>query len=306
MKTTEYANSLFEQPWWLDIVVPNKWNEIFVKDDKENIIGRMAYAYDKKTIYIPKLTQNIGLWISPEFKNDYGKQKQIINHIFSQLKRYTKIEIALNPNNEYVLPFRWLGFSIVPCFSYRIEDLSDIELLYQSFNKTAKKNIKSANNKVSINNTTNIDHLLNMLDKTFAVQKRKNPMDKEIIRRIVETCDASGNGFYSEAVDKDGNIHSCAYFVYDDTVCYYLLGATDSAFRSSGAQSLVIWDGIQFAAKHSKIFDFEGSMVEGIENFFRQFGGKCVPYYNIKKNHLINDIFDCLKPRVKKIMGYKI
>ncbi|MBR4791752.1 MAG: GNAT family N-acetyltransferase [Treponema sp.] len=306
MKITEYANSLFEQPWWLDIVAPHSWNEILVKDDAENVIGRMPYVFDNKTVYIPKLTQNIGIWISPEFKNDYGKQKQIINEIFLQLEKYQKIEIALNPNNEYVLPFRWLGFSIVPSFTYRIEDLSNTELLYQNFNKTAKKNIKSANNKVTINNKTNINHLLDMLDKTFEVQKRKNPMDKELVKRIVETCDSNGNGFYSEAVDKEGNIHSCAYFVYDDQVCYYLLGATDSAFRSSGAQSLVIWDGIQFAATHSKIFDFEGSMVEGIENFFRQFGGKCIPYYRIRKGSFFDELYESLKPRIKKIMGYKI
>lgn len=306
MITTEYANSLFEQPWWLDIVAPGHWSEIIVRDDKENVIGRMAFVFKGHKLYIPKLTQNIGIWISPDFRNDYGKQKQIINELFSKLKHYKKIEIALSPNNKYVLPFRWLGFSITPSFTYRIEELNNLDSIYESFNKIAKRNIKSAKNKVSILNTTNLEHLYNMLDKTFAAQKRKNPMNKNIIKRIVETCDANGTGFYSEAIDKDGNIHSCAYFVYDKNICYYLLGATDSEFRSSGTQSLVIWDGIQFAAKHSKVFDFEGSMVEGIENFFRQFGGKCVPYYTIRKGNLFDEFLESLKPRIKKLIGYKI
>lgn len=306
MKTTEYANSLFEQPWWLDIVAPGHWSEVIVRDDKENVIGRMAFVFNGHKLYIPQLTQNIGIWISPEFENDYGKKKKIINDIFAQLKKYKKADIALNPENDYVLPFRWMGFTITPSFTYRLENIENLDELYNSFNKLAKKNIKSAKNKVIISNEVKVDHLLTMLDKTFAVQKRKNPMDKDLIKRIIDYCESKGHGYYSEAVDKDGNIHSCAYFVYDETTCYYLLGATDSKFRSSGAQSLIIWDGIQFASTHSKVFDFEGSMVEGIENFFRQFGGKCVPYYVVRKGSFLDDIKESLKPRIKKLIGYKI
>lgn len=306
MKTTEYANSLFEQPWWLDIVAPGHWSEVIVRDDKESVIGRMAFVFNGHKLYIPQLTQNIGIWISPEFENDYGKKKKIINDIFAQLKKYKKVDIALSPKNDYVLPFRWMGFTITPSFTYRLENIENLDELYNSFNKLAKKNIKSAKNKVIISNEVKIDHLLTMLDKTFAVQKRKNPMDKDLIKRIVDYCEAEGHGYYSEAVDKDGNIHSCAYFVYDETTCYYLLGATDSKFRSSGAQSLIIWDGIQFASTHSKVFDLEGSMVEGIENFFRQFGGKCVPYYVVRKGSFLDDIKESLKPRIKKLIGYKI
>lgn len=306
MKTTEYANSLFEQPWWLDIVAPGHWSEVIVRDDKENVIGRMAFVFNGHKLYIPQLTQNIGIWISPEFENDYGKKKKIINDIFAQLKKYKKADIALSPKNDYVLPFRWMGFTITPSFTYRLENIENLDELYNSFNKLAKKNIKSAKNKVIISNEVKVDHLLTMLDKTFAVQKRKNPMDKDLIKRIVDYCEAEGHGYYSEAVDKDGNIHSCAYFVYDEKTCYYLLGATDSQFRSSGAQSLIIWDGIQFASTHSKVFDFEGSMVEGIENFFRQFGGKCVPYYVVRKGSFLDDIKESLKPRIKKLIGYKI
>ena len=90
MKTTEYANSLFEQPWWLDIVAPGHWSEVIVRDDKENVIGRMAFVFNGHKLYIPQLTQNIGIWISPQFENDYGKKKKIINDIFAQLKKYKK------------------------------------------------------------------------------------------------------------------------------------------------------------------------------------------------------------------------
>jgi len=35
-----------------------------------------------------------------------------------------------------------------------------------------------------------------------------------------------------------------------------------------------------------QIFDFEGSMLKGVEIFFRNFGGKMEPYYTINKASL--------------------
>lgn len=306
MNTTPYANSLFEQPWWLDIVAPGQWKEAVVKNEAGETIARMPYVLAGNRIKMPPLTQTLGIWMTPEIKREYGKQKTAINELFSQLPPCRTFEQRLSPVNDYVLPFRWLGCRIEPCFTYRLTNLSDCDRLYQSFNKTAKKNIKYARNKTAIYSETRLDALLDALDRTFEAQGRKNPMNKELIRKIVETCGASGHGKYLEARDLKGNVHSCAYFVYDEQVCYYLMGASDSRFRGSGAQSLVLWEGIQFAARHSRVFDFEGSMVEGIENFFRQFGGVCTPFYSVSRRSFLDEVALAAKPRVKRLLGYKI
>lgn len=306
MTVTPYANNLFEQPWWLDIVAPQQWKEITVCDKKGNITARMPYVCDGKRIVMPELTQTLGVWMAPEVKSDYGAQKKALHGIFGQLSDFKEVSVALSPDNDYVLPMRWLGYEMEPRFTYRLTDLHDCDSLYQSFNKTAKKNIKYARNKVTISDQASAETLWEMLNKTFEAQNRKNPMSRELVTRIVQTCEETGHGKYFEARDEDGNVHSCAYFVYDEQVCYYLLGASDNAFRSSGAQSLILWEGIQFAAAHSKVFDFEGSMVEGIENFFRQFGGVCTPYYVVSRRTILSQLLQMLKPHVKRLLGYKI
>lgn len=306
MTVTPYANNLFEQPWWLDIVAPGQWKEITVYDKNSNITARMPYARDGNRVVMPELTQTLGVWMSPEIKADYGAQKKALHEIFGQLSDCCEISVALSPDNEYVLPMRWLGYEMEPRFTYRLTDLHDCDKLYQKFNKTAKKNIKYARNKVAISDQASPETLWDMLNKTFEAQNRKNPMSRELVMRIVQKCEEMGHGKYFEARDAEGNVHSCAYFVYDEQVCYYLLGASDNQFRSSGAQSLILWEGIQFAAAHSKIFDFEGSMVEGIENFFRQFGGVCTPYYVVSRRTILSQLLQILKPRIKRLLGYKL
>ncbi len=306
MNTTPYANSLFEQPWWLDIVAPGEWNEVLVKGKDGAVIGRMPYVTHGSSVITPELTQTLGIWIAPEVQDDYGMQKKIIQEIFEKLEHKRSVVQTLAPCNQYVLPFRWLGYRMEPRFTYRLSDLSDCDALYQRFNKTAKKNIKYAKNKVEVNTETNVETLILMLDRTFSAQKRKNPMSRDLIRRIVQSCEENHCGKYFEARDSVGNVHSCAYLVFDEKVCYYLLGASDSEFRSSGAQSLLLWESIQFASTRSAVFDFEGSMVEGIENFFRQFGGICTPYYIVSRRPLISELIEIMKPRLKRLLGYKI
>jgi len=307
------AESIFEQPWWLETVAPGQWHEAIVEERGE-IVARLPYFLQKKwygnSIIMPPLTQTLGPWMKdrePLAGNSHlGYQKEWIAKLIKQLPKTTKCEMTLDSANNYILPYRWHGFSITPNFSYRIDNLSDLDALYKKFNKTAKKNINYARNKVSINSSNDINILLSLVDETFAVQKRKNPIGSELVKRVFDACQSHNAAKLLVATDAEGNHHSCGLFIFDKQVCYYLMGGTSTAYRNSGAQNLVLWAGIQFAATASKSFDFEGSMVEGIENFFRQFGGKQVINYHISKSALPFEVMGLMKPRVKKLFKYKI
>src|SRR5260370_7073664 len=87
--------------------------------------------------------------------------------------------------------------------------------------------------------------------------------------------------FFAEG--PEGRIHAAVYIIWDDRSAYYLMGAADPELRNSGATSLLLWEAIQFAATVTRSFDFEGSMIESIERFFRAFGAKQKPYFHISR-----------------------
>ena len=80
------------------------------------------------------------------------------------------------------------------------------------------------------------------------------------------------------ARDADGQTHAGGFFVRDDRWVYYLAGASDPQLRTSGAASLLLWKGIAYAAEEGLGFDFEGSIIRGVERFFRAFAGVPTPY----------------------------
>ena len=87
-----------------------------------------------------------------------------------------------------------------------------------------------------------------------------------------------------------------------------MIGGSDPKFKNSGANSLLIWRAIEDSSKHTDAFDFEGSMMEPVERFFRGFGGEPVPYFqltysnNMHKKYLKNNK---LKNLIKRNLNFK-
>lgn len=311
IKETEYANSVFEQPWWLDIVAEGRWQETLVEEDNK-VLGRMVFVKRGNKIVMPPFTQTLGPWLDQSILDkakgnaQLAKQKEVINKLFEPISDRKSIDLVLNSNNQYILPYRWLGFSYTPLFSYRINNLENLDDLYLYFSKSIKNNIKTAQKKVSVYVGSDSDAIVDLLEKTFAAQGRKAPGDKAVKKKIIDKACELQRGVTLIAKDVDGNIHSGAFLLFDRQICYYLFGGTDYNYKGSCAQSLVLWEAIKYAANVSKVFDFEGSNVEGIENLFRQYNSVSVTNYRITKNTLCDDLKEILKPRVKRILGFKI
>ncbi len=302
---SEYTNSPFEQLWWLNTVAPDTpWKEnILYKDDQ---VAARWISVERGNFRMPHFTQTIGCWVNPQILNNdrfFNEQKNILTQQIATLSK--KTHISLSPVNKYYLPFLWAGFTVRPSVTYRINDLSDTERLYQNFGSIVKKNIKSARNKVTIEESNEISPLHTLMEKTFHLQGRKFPYTREYMERICAASMTHNSGKLLYAYDKDGNLHSGVFYLYDSNVCYYLIAGTDPQFRNSGANSLLIWEGIKFAAEHSQAFDFEGSMIEGVEHFFRQFGGEQTIYYDVYREGIIGSLAETLKPYVKRMIHYK-
>lgn len=312
--TTPYANSVFEQPWWLDIVAPGRWGEVRV-ERKDKVVARLPYVLNRGHIVMPPMTQTLGIWMDDSLKkylrgnSHLNHQKSVIYELLENLPKHRSMNICLDHNTAYVLPFRWKGCRITPSFSYRIERVKEIDSIDEIIaSKTMQRHVKAAERvTVVADNTENgINTLLRLNEMTYARQGRKAPGDAELYRKIMAQSIQRGNGKILLAVDPDEVPHSGAFFLYDEKVCYYLIGGQDPEHKNDGSQNLIIRKGIDFAATVSQDFDFEGSNVEGIENFFRQYGGTQVVNYCVTKQSLFADCLEMAKPRIKRMVGYRI
>jgi hypothetical protein len=306
-KTSEYVNNLFEQPWWLDAVAPDSWKEIIVEEGGK-VVARWPVVTRWYGIGMPDLTQGLGFWISDnELVTDYhnNRKKRITNLLLDQLPKHKSINISLNPKADYFLPMYWKNYVIAPKITYRINDLTDLTSVFNKFGKELRRKIKIAENQLTVESIDDIEILLVLMDKTFALQNRKYPVSKDLIRNLYNSCKDNNACNLLYATDDEGNVHAGILFVYDKNICYSLIGGTDPSFRKSNAFSLLDWEGIKFASTVSESYDFLGSMVEGIEHYARQFAGTPTVYYQIRKQNIALELFELLKPMIKSFIGYK-
>ena len=92
--------------------------------------------------------------------------------------------------------------------------------------------------------------------------------------------------------DRDGELTAAAFLVYDARTCYYLIPTYDPEKGSNGAGARLVLESIRFASQLHLAFDFEGSMIPGIANHYRQFGSTPTTYFSVEKTY--NPLFRLL------------
>jgi lipid II:glycine glycyltransferase (peptidoglycan interpeptide bridge formation enzyme) len=182
------------------------------------------------------------------------------------------------------LPWYWQGFEQTTRYTYVLEDLNREKDLWKGMKSNIRSDIRKAQNRFGLQVCSDLgpDVLLSVCQKTFQRQNRKGLLD-QVVRSIYDTCEKRGSGRAFFALDEQDRVHAAAYLVWDERTAYYLLGGGDPELRNSGAHSLLMWEAIKHSATVSRTFDFEGSMVESVERFFRAFGARQTPYHTVTR-----------------------
>ena len=119
--------------------------------------------------------------------------------------------------------------------------------------------------------------------QTYARQGLNLPHSDELVRRLDAACAARGARRILGAVDAEGRTHAALYVVWDERTLYALISARDPELAGNRREHAAVLGGDPLASEVSRVFDFEGSMVEPVEHYFRAFGGRQTPYFCISQ-----------------------
>lgn len=288
---TEPDVPLFARAWWLDAVCgASNWDAVIVQEDGV-VLGSMPYYFrtrlGMRLLTLPPLTQTLGPWIAPlanRSANKLGKEKKILEGLIARLPPFDHFLQTWHYRRTNWLPFYWAGFKQTTLYTYVLTKLDDESQLWAGLQSRTRNEIRKAERAgLNTRHDLTVDDFLALSRKTFAHQGLDQPFTDHFVRELDVACVKQGCRSIIIAEDPDGRRHAGVYIVWDENSAYYLMGGADPELRSSGATSLCLWEGIKRACKVTTSFDFEGSMVESIEHFFRAFGGTQTPYFSITK-----------------------
>lgn len=288
---SEPSIPLFSQAWWLDAVACDDWGVVLATKGQQ-IVGALPYVVQKKFGFTlltqPALTQTLGPWIKPDrkpYSKKLANEKSVLGELADQLPSFDHYGQNWHCTQQNWLPFYWRGFEQTTRYTYRLSLEPGKELLWKALQQNIRGDIRKAKERegVSVREGT-LDEFLELNEMVFKRQNRSLPYTADFVARIDAAASARNARDCLVATGPDGRLHAGAYIVRSGNSAYYLMGGGDPELRNSGATSLVLWEAILSQPDTVEVFDFEGSMIEPIERFFRAFGGVQTPYFHVSRS----------------------
>ena len=217
-----------------------------------------------------------------DFRGNY--EKEIYSYLIDNLPKNQLSIVKLSPSLSNTQPFQWKKFETSVKYTFILDSIKGkSDEVYNRLSSSTRKNIKKASKLINVDVSNEIDVLIELSNQTFSRQGLGNPYPANTVKVLFEEIQKKELGKLLVAKDEHGNPHAAMLLIWDNQAAYYLIGGTDTRFRNSEAMSLLMWKSIELASEKVDLFDFEGTMKESVERFFRGFGGVQTPYYQLVK-----------------------
>jgi len=284
---------LFHQPFWLDAVAGNEWDAVIIE---ENNSLKAYYLFAQKKlitgryIYMPELTQFLG----PSYRLSHASQRErlqeetvLLEQLCARLPEAGEFISRWQTGYFNWLPFHWKGYQQRVRYTYQLENIKDPEGLRPHFSEKITREIRKAEKNFVVVEASGSEKLFDMIQLNFKNKNAKISVNPQLLKRVFEGCMKNECGKIWMAQDQDGKYAAAIFVAWDSTTAYYIIGAKDDSFGNSGAMSFLFRNAFQFLKDNVKRFDFEGSMIKGVENYFRSFGSTQQMFFEITSSRSI-------------------
>lgn len=279
---------MYDRTWWLEALAPGQWQVVTLcKGDA--IKAAWPWVLRKQRgrwrIGMPTLTQKLGILFAPstaKYVERLSTEHRLTSRLVEELPPGAVLNQCFHENFTSWLPFYWEGLRQTTRYTYILKDLSDVDRLWRDMRDARRRAIRKAlKQELRVREIEDPEEFCRLSGKTFERQGKSFPYDVNLVARFDRAAAEYAGRRMTVAEDNAQRIHACDYLVFDRRCAVSLMGGADEALRSSGGQVLLEWESILFAAQHAKVFDFEGSMIPGIEHFMRGFGAVQTPFFRI-------------------------
>lgn len=282
--------SIFTKSWYINALLPT-WQALMITE-KEEILAVMPLYIRRKLGFKysmqPILSVYWGICLkalahkTAEKKLNWEAKviKKMVDAIPSDLLVYN---YYFHPNFNYPLPFHWKNYELRTRYTYTLDLTKPFDALKKEFAKSRSR-INTENKIVFSDNIDNHLHFFRLNH-----QKGKTILDEkyfDAFERIFQAAKENHSFSILEAMNAEGNIEGSALLFHDEHRSYLFSTVVHPDLHSRVTMAHIITEAIKYAQTKSDVFDFKGSMIEGIEVFFRSFGAIQQPYLSIYKRKI--------------------
>ena len=294
---------VFAQPWYLDACAADGTWDVVLAEEKGRVVAALPFFYKQKGPFkyatMPPFVKWLGPYLLPELRGRLPKEHELLQALLAQLPPLAAFKQNFYPTATNWLPFYWQQYQQTTYYTYRLHHLRDLTRVQAGLGTGIRRDIRLAQQQVRVVHDLSLAEFYRVNLLSFARQGLPAPYSLAQLGRLDAALMAEGQRQLFFAVDAQGRVHSVAYLIWDATTAYFLLAGDDPALRSSGAGVLLAWACIRYASEVLGLdcFDFEGSMLPGVERIRVRFGAVQTPYFFVWKYHSrLFELLEKLKP----------
>jgi hypothetical protein len=284
--------SIFCRSWWLRAVCWDAFEILTLRRGGRTVAGMpmaVSSAVGQRIIHMPELTQVLGILLGPQTKGSYyanlSAEMDVLKKLVGAIPRFGYLNLNFHYNFTNWLPLYWAGYRQTTRYTYMFEDLTDLGKVFSGFAHSKRKNIKKAEKLVTVREDLSPRAFYENHKMTLKKQGADISYTYDLFSRIYDAAYSRRCGKTWYATGNEGALHAAIFVVYDEKSAYYLISTIDPDYANSGSATLLLREAITYVSRYTTRFDFEGSMLEAVEQSFRRFGAKQVPYFNISKDN---------------------
>ena len=213
-------------------------------------------------------------------------EEQVWKQALEQLPSFAKIHIGLFPSQLPASSLRAHGFQVLARQTFVVDLQQDEASLLAACKEATKRHIQAGQKHLLVQEAPQ-DALLLWKHYTTTLQEKNTKLvgSATALAKVVEKSIALEIGALYKVVDAQGVALAWAWLVWDEQRAYYLMGARSSAAPHASALTYLLWQSIlKQKSKGIISFDLEGSMDEGVANYYQGFPAQKTMYVAAQKN----------------------
>ncbi len=257
----------YAQSWYLDTATDAHWDAVVLDD----YLAVMPVPYTARWIfrkaYQPFFTQQLG-W----FFADVTHAAYLEDAVDLVARHWKQYRLHLNTQNH--LP---QASPHTLRITHHVDLHADYTTLRKQYGSQTLRNLKRADAfALKVVSLHDPDVLLQMRRKYLAhviAASRQKETDTRRLGRIMQQALARGQGQLLAVQDAAQQIQAACFLLQDDHTLIYISAVSSEEGKDMHAMTMLIDHIFQVHAGSGKCFDFEGSMVEGIARYYKNFGG---------------------------------
>ncbi len=262
----------------------DSWSVSLSEDSAGEIDGAMVYyRYRRGPFHIvtnPPHSQYVGPWIRATGKQRqesvYKYRDRIWNNLLNDLPDVDYIKLGIDPGFVDVYRFDRQGLRLGTRCTFHLDLAEPVDDLVKGWSKGQRQVVSKT--------SLGTENIVRLSWATFL--SNYQAAHKENTGALIQWNESSS--WMEDAIDagqiiclglqSDGCLEAGVLLLLDGTMAHYLFSYSSRTGRALDANTILLYHSFVILKNQGvSTFNFEGSMIAGVHDYFRSFGGKRVP-----------------------------